>query len=126
MKPLSILGLMLLVILAALILALFVRLRGEAFFYIVGPLLGALLGSMAYPRDQGAMITGGAVGGLCQGVIGIMVFKRGYVFQDVGIMTGTLFLASLAAHLAVGLGVGTLLYLALRWARPNAKSGGHR
>ena len=49
---LSILSLLLVVILFAIVFALFAWLRAEAFFYITGPMLGAMLAAMAYRRDH--------------------------------------------------------------------------
>ena len=66
------------------------------------------------------MITGGVIGGLCQGIIAVLVLGRGYIFPDVAMITGPLFLATLAAHLMAGLALGTLLYLAFRRARPRS------
>ncbi len=118
MRRLSILSLLILVVLFAIVFALFARLHEEALFYVSGPILGAMLAGLTYPRDRAALITGGAIGGLCQGILAVMAFKRGYIFPDFGALTGVLFLANLAVHLAAGLGFGTLLYLAFRWARP--------
>src|SRR5262245_24670861 len=109
---------MLLVLLAALLLTLFVRLGEEASFDVTGPLLGASPAALMSPHDRSAIIKGGALGGLVQGVIAMMVFKRGYILPDVTIITGTQYLASLAVHLVSGLGFRVLLFLALRWARP--------
>jgi hypothetical protein len=120
MKRLSILGMLILVVLFAVVFALFARLREEAFFYITGPILGAMLAAFAYRHDRSAMITGGVIGGLCQGIFAVMVLRRGYIFPDVAMITGALFLANLAAHLMAGLVFGTLLYLAFRWARPRS------
>jgi hypothetical protein len=118
MKRLSVLSMLILVVFFAIVFTLFARLREEAFFYIIGPILGAMLAAFAYRRDRSAMITGGIIGGLCQGIFAIMVLKRGYIFPDIAMITGALFLASLAAHLMAGLVFGTLFYLAFRWARP--------
>jgi hypothetical protein len=118
MTRISNLGMMLLVVLSALIAGLFTRLRGESFFYVTGPLLGAILAALAYRRDRSAFITGGAAGGLCQGGFAVLVLKRGYIFPDITMITGALFLATLAVHVMAGLVFGTLLYLAFRWARP--------
>ena len=118
MKRLSVLGMLLLIVLFAIVFALFAWLREEALFYITGPILGAMLAACAYPRDRAALVTGGAVGGLFQGIFAVMVFKRGYVFPDIGMITAPLFLAALAVHLVAGVVFGTLLYLAFRWARP--------
>ena len=52
-----------------------------------------------------------------------MVFQRGYIFPDIGMITAGLFLATLAVHLAAGLALGVLLYLAFRWARPRNATG---
>jgi hypothetical protein len=120
MKRLSVLSMLILVVFFAIVFALLARLREEAFFYITGPILGAMLAACAYRRDRLAMITGGIIGGLCQGIFAIMVLKRGYIFPDIAMITGALFLASLAAHLMAGLVFGTLLYLAFRWARPRS------
>jgi hypothetical protein len=120
MSRLSILSLLLLVVLLAVVFAIFARLHDEAFFCVTGPLLGAMLAAFAYRRDRSALITGGAVGGLCQGILAVMVFKRGYIFPDIALITGVLFLATLAVHLLAGLVFGTLLYLAFRWARPRS------
>ena len=120
MRQLSILSLLLVVILLAIVFTLFVRIHEEVFFYITGPLVGAMLASLAYPYDRSALLTGGVVGGLCQGILAVMVFKRGYVFPDIAMITGPLYLANLAVHLVAGLGIGVLLYLALRWARPRS------
>lgn len=118
MIRISILGLMILVVLSALILGLFVRLHEEAFFYITGPLLGAMLAALICRRDRSALITGGGVGGICQGILAVLVLKRGYIFPDIAMITGSLFLVTLAVHLLLGLAFGTLLYLSLRWTRP--------
>ena len=118
MKQLSILGILILVVLFAGVFTLFARIRGEAFFYVTGPLFGAQLAAMGYWRDPSALIKGGAIGGLCQGVIAVLVMKRGYIFADFGKFTAGLFLVNLAVHLMAGLVFGLLLYLALRWARP--------
>jgi hypothetical protein len=118
MSRLSILSVLLLVVLFAFVFALFSRLHNEAFFYVSGPILGALLAAFVHRRDRSALITGGAVGGLCQGVIVVLVLKRGYIFRDIAMITATHYLASLVVHLIAGLVFGTLLYLALRWARP--------
>jgi hypothetical protein len=120
MSRLSILSLMLLVVLLAIVFALFARLHEEAFFYVTGPMLGAMLATLVYRRDRSALITGGAVGGLCQGIIAVMVLKRGYIFPDIAMITAPHFLATLAVHLMAGLVFGTLLYLAFRWARPRS------
>jgi hypothetical protein len=125
MRRLSILSLLLLVILFAIIFALFPWLREEAFFYITGPMVGAILAAMAYRRDHLALITGGAVGGLCQGALAVLVFKHGYIFLDIAMMTGIRFLATLAAHLTAGLVIGSLLYLAFRWTRPRSTTSHH-
>ncbi len=120
MKRLSVLSMLILVVFFAIVFALFARLREEAFFYITGPILGAMLAAFAYRRDRSAMITGGVVGGLCQGIFAVMVLRRGYIFPDIAMITGGLFLANLAAHLMAGLVFGTLFYLAFRWARPRS------
>ena len=91
MKQLSILGILILVGLFAVVFALFVRIRDEAFFYLTGPLLGALIGALAYRLDRSALIKGGAAGGLCQGFIAVLVLKRGYMFADFGKLTASLF-----------------------------------
>jgi hypothetical protein len=49
-----------------------------------------------------------------------MVLRRGYIFPDRAMITGPLFLATLAVHLMAGLAFGTLLHLAFRWARPQS------
>ena len=118
MSRISILGMMMLVVLFALVLALFARLREEAFFFVTGPLLGSMLAATVYRRDRSALITGGAVGGICQGIFCVIVLKRGYIFPDIAMVTGAHFLATLAVHLLTGLTFGALLYLAFRWARP--------
>ena len=118
MKQLSILGILILVVLFAVVFALFARIRGEAFFYLTGPLLGALIGALAYRRDRSALIKGGVAGGLCQGIIAVLVLTRGYIFADFGMLTASVFLLNLAVHLMAGLVIGSLLYLALRRARP--------
>jgi hypothetical protein len=118
MRRLSILSLLLLIVLFALVFALFARLHEEAFFCVTGPLLGAMLAALAYRRDPWALISGGVGGGVCQGIIAVLVLKRGYVFPEVAMITAAHFLANLAAHLTAGLVIGTLLYLAFRWARP--------
>jgi hypothetical protein len=120
MSRLSILSLLLLVILFAIVFALFAWLHEEAFFYVTGPMLGAILAAMAFRRDPSALISGGIVGGLCQGIFAVLVLKRGYIFPDIAMITGALFLAALAAHLMAGLVIGTLLHLAFRWARPRS------
>ena len=120
MKRLSVLSMLILVVLFAIVFALFARIREEAFFYITGPIFGAMLAAFAYRRDRYAMISGGIVGGLCQGIFAILVLRRGYNFPDIAMITGALFLASLAAHLMAGLVFGTLFYLAFRWARPRS------
>jgi hypothetical protein len=120
MKRLSVLSMLILVVLFALVFALFARLREEAFFYVTGPILGAMLAPFVDRRDASAMITGGIVGGLCQGIFAVMVLKRGYIFPDIAMITGGLFLGNLAAHLVAGLVFGTLFYLAFRWARPRS------
>jgi hypothetical protein len=119
MIRLSVLSMLVLVVLFAIVFTLFARLRVEAFFYVTGPILGATLAALAYRRDRLALITGGAVGGLCQGIFAVLVLKRGYIFADFGSITGAHFLATLAVHLTAGLVFGTLLYLAFRWARPH-------
>jgi hypothetical protein len=120
MKRLSVLSMLILVVLFAIVFALFARLGEEAFFYITGPILGAMLAAFAYRRDRSALITGGIIGGLCQGIFAVMVVRRGYIFPDIAMMTGALFLATLAVHLMAGLVFGTLLYLAFRWAQPRS------
>lgn len=120
MRRVSILGMMLLVVLCALVLGLFVWLREEAFFFVPGPLLGSALAAMAYRRDRFALIKGGAIGGLCQGLISVMIFKRGYIFSDIAMMTGAYFLVTVAVHLFAGLAFGTVLDLAFCGARPRA------
>jgi hypothetical protein len=115
MNRLSILSLMLLILLAAVFLALFVRLREETIFYVMGPFLGAALAALTYPHDLSALITGGAIGGLAQGIIAMMVFKRGYLFPD--LITADGYLVSLAVHLFLGFGFGLLLFL-LKQAHP--------
>ena len=120
MKRLSVLSMLILVVFFAIVFALFARLREEAFFYITGPILGAMLAAFAYRRDRLAMITGGIIGGLCQGIFAVIVLRRGYIFPDIAMMTGALFLATLAAHLMAGLIFGILFYLAFRWARPRS------
>src|SRR5262245_28341022 len=100
MGRLSILGLMILVLLAALWLA---RLRGEAFYYITRPILGASLGALWPPRHRWSLVTGGLLGGLCQGIVSVLLLRRGYPFGDVAMLTGTLYLAALAVHLLAGL-----------------------
>jgi hypothetical protein len=84
--------------------------------------LGAVILALSYRLDRSALITGGAIGGLCQGVVAILIFRRGYVFRDITTITGPLYLASLAVHLLSGLAVGALLFLAFRWARPRHSS----
>ena len=123
MIRLSVLSLLLLVILFAIVFTLFARLHDEALFYVTGPLLGAMVAALAYRRDRSALITGGAVGGLCQGIFAVTVFKHGYIFSDVAMITGVRFLATLAVHLIAGLVFGTLLYLAFQWARPRSVTG---
>ena len=83
MMRLSILSLLLVVILFAVVFALFAWLREEAFFYITGPMLGAMLAAMPYRRDHLALITGGAVGGLGQGTLVVPVLKHGYIVPDI-------------------------------------------
>ena len=117
----SILGMMILVVLCALIIGLFARLHEEAIFYITGPLLGAMLAAWADRRDRAALIKGGVLGGFCQGIIAVMLLKRGYIFPDIAMMTGALFLETLVVHLFAGLTFGTLLYLAFRWALPTTR-----
>ena len=90
MRRLSILSLLLLVILFAIVFALFAQLHEEAFFFITGPMLGAMLAALAYRRDPSALISGGVVGGLCQGILAVMVLKRGYIFSDIAMITGPL------------------------------------
>ena len=80
--------------------------------------MGAILAALAYRRDRSALITGGVVGGLCQGIFAVLVLKRGYIFTDVAMITAPLFLATLVVHLVAGLVFGTLLYLAFRWGCP--------
>lgn len=118
MKRLSLSGTMILVVLAAVVLALFARLGGEASFYVVGPLLGAIIASLIHRRDESALITGGLIGGLCGGIFAVLVLKRGYIFSDVAMITGGLFLMTLGVHLVAGLVIGTLLYLAVRRTAP--------
>jgi hypothetical protein len=89
MSRLSILSLFLRVVLLAIVFALFTRLHNETFFYVAGPLLGATLAACAYRRDRSALITGGAVGGICQGMLEVLVLKRGYIFPDIAMMTAT-------------------------------------
>lgn len=120
MTRLSILGMLILVAIFALVFALFAWLREEALFYVTGPILGAMLTALTYSSDRWAWITGGAIGGLFQGICAVMFLKRGYIFPDVSMLTGPLFLATLGVHLASGLVFGTLLALAFRWARPRA------
>jgi hypothetical protein len=114
----SILGVMVLVVLCALTFALFTWLRERAFFFVTGPLLGAMIGALVYRRDRSALITGGAVGGLCQGIFAVIVLKRGYIFSDVAMINAPRFLANLSVHLLAGIACGMLLHLALRCARP--------
>jgi hypothetical protein len=123
MKRISILSMLILVLLFAIDFALIVRLHEEAFFYITGPTLGAMLAALAYRRDRSALITGGAVGGMCQGIIAVLILKRGSIYPDIAMITAPLFLASLAVHLMAGLLFGTLLYLAFRWASPPNVTG---
>jgi hypothetical protein len=118
MSRISIRSMMLLIVLCALLLWLFAWLHAEAFFFVTGPLLGATLAAFSYRRDPSALITGGAVGGICQGFFAVLVLKRGYIFPDIAMMTGDRFLATLAVHLLAGLAFGMLLHLAFRWARP--------
>jgi hypothetical protein len=118
----SILGLMVLVALAGLILGLFARFGADAFFYLTGPLVGATLAGLTCRPDRTAVITGGVIGGIAQGVFAVMVLKLGYPFADITMMTGPLFLAALAAHMLAGLAVGALIYLTIRWARPRPVS----
>jgi hypothetical protein len=84
MMRLSVLSMLLLVVLFAMVLALFLRLREEAFCYVTGPILGAMFSTLAYQRDRSAFVAGGAVGGLCQGIFTVLVLKRGYIFADFG------------------------------------------
>jgi hypothetical protein len=116
MRQLSILSVLVLVVLFAIVFALFARIHYEAIFYVTGPVLGSLLAALSYRRDRSALITGGAVGGLCQGIIAVIVLKRGYIFPDIAMITSTYFLVNLTVHLMAGLVLGTLLYLAFRWA----------
>ena len=118
MARLSILGMLILIALVAVVLAMFVRLGDEAAFYVAGPILGSLLGARGYRLDRWAFVKGGAVGGLCQGLVALLVLKHGYPFQDPAMMTGTLFLAAMAVHLTMGLGLGLLLSLAFRQTLP--------
>ena len=118
MKQLSIRGTLVMVLLFALVFALFARLHEEAFFYVSGPVLGAMLAAWVFRSDRSALITGGVIGGFCQGAFAILILKRGYPFSDVQMMTGGLFLASLATHLILGLVFGALLHVAFRWTRP--------
>ncbi len=113
---LSIRGLMLLVLFVALILALFARLGAEALFYVGGPTLGAAFTPLLYRRDRSALITGGMLGGLCQGPIAMLVFGRSHVFPDSGLVTAPLYFASLAIHLLLGFAIGAML--ALVFSRP--------
>ncbi len=126
MRRCSILSMLLLVVLFAIVFTLVARLHEEAFFYISGPILGAMLAALVYQRDRLALITGGAVGGLCQGIFTVMVLKRGYIFPDTAMITGSRFLATLAVHLTAGLVFGTLLYLPFRWARPRNLTSGEQ
>jgi hypothetical protein len=120
MRQLSILSVLVLVVLFAIVFALFARIHYEAIFYVTGPVLCSLLAALSYRRDRSALITGGAVGGLCQGVIAVLVLKRGYIFRDIAMITATNYLANLVVHLIAGLVFGTLLYLAFRWACPGS------
>src|SRR5438128_2185519 len=110
---------MLLVLLSAVVLALFARLHSEAVFYFAGPVLGAALAAMVYRQDPSALIKGGLIGGLCGGVTAMLLFKHGYIYRDVGGITGPRYLASLAVHCLAGLAFGSLLFLMFRWARPS-------
>jgi hypothetical protein len=114
---------MLIVALAAITLALVVRLGADVFSYITGPVAGAALVVLAYRRERTALIKGDALRGLLQGIIAIYVHRRGYVFPNIAIIRGALYLAALAVHLAAGLGFGALLFLALRWAHAQADPG---
>lgn len=117
MKRLSVRGGMLLVVLVALVLALIARLGGEACFYCAGPIGGAILGATAARHDRWASLTGGLIGGLCQGILVPLFLKQGYVFPDVAMMTGGLFVGNLAVHLAAGLVFGGLV-TAIDWSGP--------
>jgi hypothetical protein len=66
-----------------------------------------------------ALITGGAVGGLCQGIFAVLVFNRGYIFSDIAMITAPLFLATLAVHLTAGIVIGTFV---APWAPPRVGS----
>src|SRR4051794_6647954 len=120
MRRLSISGMLILVVLFAAVFALIARLRAEASFYITGPIAGAVLAAWAYRRDGLALVTGGIIGGLCQGIFVVLLLKRGYIFPDIAMITGPLFLATLAAHMIAGGVFGTLLHLAFRWTRPQS------
>ena len=117
---LSIQGFMLLVFLAALISALGTRIGSEVLCYVTGPIVGASLSALSVPRDRSALVTGGLIGGLCQGMVSILLLKRGYPVGDVAMLTAPLFLASLCVHLLAGFAFGGLLFLALRWSRPGS------
>jgi hypothetical protein len=88
MRRLSILSILRSVSLCATIFALFARLHEEAYFHVTGPILGAIIAALVYRRDRPALITGGAAGGLSQGIIAVIVLKRGYIFPDFGALTG--------------------------------------
>ncbi|MDG3008145.1 hypothetical protein [Paludisphaera mucosa] len=121
---LSVLGLMFLVLLAAACTTLFVGLREEALCYITGPHLGSLLAALLVPRDRSALVSGASIGGLCQGVVSVLLLGRGYPFGDPAMLTGPLYVAALGVHLLAGLGFGVLLFLALQWSRPKSGPGG--
>jgi hypothetical protein len=118
MTRISIRGMLILVATFAILFALFAWLREEALFYVTGPILGAMLAALTCSSDRWAWITGGAIGGLFQGICAVIFLKRGYIFPDVGTITAPFFVATLGVHLASGLVFGTLLALAFRWARP--------
>ena len=120
MRRLSILSMLIVIVVFALDFALIARLGADAFFYISGPPFGAILAALSYPHDRSALITGGAVGGLCQGILAVLVWKRGYIVSDVAMITAPLFVVNLFVHLMAGLIFGTLLYVAFRWARPGS------
>jgi hypothetical protein len=52
MKRLSILSMLLLVVVFAVVFTLFTRLHEEAFYYVTGPNLGAIVAALFYQRDR--------------------------------------------------------------------------
>ncbi len=95
----------------------------EVTFYVLGPMLGAVIAAWSHRRDRVVLIKGGTIGGLCQGAIVLLILKRGYPFQNIPVGITQSYLIALAIHVLLETDIGFLLFPAFEWAHSQAMSG---